>query len=161
MIPLRPALEQVAWADDRFFAFLETLPDAAWRAKAAPDEWDVAGLTFHLVASADWFGYQLGGPLRFTRDPSSLDEVKALRPVWRDVDAYLVAQADEEDSTVTFEEDGQVHEVRRSTVLTEVILHAVEHRAQVAAALKAGGFPSPELQDFSVWPFAQGTARDG
>jgi uncharacterized damage-inducible protein DinB len=47
--------------------------------------------------------------------------------------------------------------VLRSTVLTEVILHAVEHRAQIAAALKAGGFPSPELQDFSVWPYAEGS----
>lgn len=159
MIPMKAALEQVAWADDRFFAFVEGLPVEAWRSKAAPDEWDVTGLMFHLVASADWFGYQLGGPLRFTRDPDSIDEVRALRPVWQEIDAFLVAQADRDDGAVTYEEDGRTHAVLRSTVLTEVIIHAVEHRAQAAAALKAGGHPSPELQDLSVWPFAESEVR--
>lgn len=159
MIPMRAALEQVSWADDRFFAFLEGLPDEAWRAKASPDEWDVARLTFHLVASADWFAFELGRPLLFTDEPGSLDEIRALRPVWRELDAFLVAQADLDDETLTYEEDGESHDVKRSTVLTEVILHAVEHRAQIAAALKAKAFPSPELQDFSVWPFAEGRDR--
>lgn len=157
MIPMRAALEQVAWADDRFFGFLEGLPEEAWHAKATEDEWDVARLTFHLVASADWFAFELGQPIRFTEEPRSLDEVRTLRLVWRELDAFFVGQSGLEDGLLTYEEDGRAFEVLRSTVLTEVILHAVEHRAQIAAALKAGGFPSPELQDFSVWPYAEGS----
>lgn len=154
MIAMKPSLEQVAWADALFFRFLEELPDDAWRAKAGADEWDVTQLAFHLVASADWFRFQLGGELLFTKGPESIADVRALRPVWEEIDAFFVAQSELDDESLTYEEDGESHSVLRSTVLTEVILHAVEHRAQIAAALKAGGFPSPELQDYSVWPFA-------
>ena len=153
MIALKSALEQCAWADAKLFDFLSELTDDAWRAKAAEDEWHVAALTFHLIASADWYHYQLGGTLTFTSEPQSIAEVRALGPVWKAIDDFLIAEALKEDGEVTWVEDGQTFSALRSAVLTEAIIHSVEHRVHIAAALKTGGHPQLKLEDYSVWGF--------
>lgn len=153
MISLRNALEQMAWADDAFFSFLQELPDDAWRAKAGPDEWHVAALTFHLVASTDWYRFQLGGPIQFSEEPTSIAEVRGLQETWREINRFLIAQADLDDEVVHWEEDGQHFSSTRATVLTQVLIHAVEHRAHIAWALKVNGFPSPDLEDFTAWAY--------
>lgn len=155
MIALRTALEHVAWADDKLFEFLDTLPDDAWRARAAPDEWHVAALAFHLVASADWYRFQLGGQLALTSEPQSIAEVRALRSTWQAINRFLVAECDNDDEMLSYAEDGEAHHVLRSRVLTEVIVHSVEHRAQIAAALKAGGHTPLELEDYSAWAYRE------
>lgn len=150
---MKSALEHCAWADRKLFAFLATLPDEAWRAKAGPDEWHVAALTFHLIASADWYRYQLGGSLTFTEEPGSIAEVRDLGGAWEDINSFLCNEASRPDGVVTFTEDGQTFTELRSTVLTEVVVHSVEHRVQIAAALKVGGHAHLELEDYSAWAF--------
>ncbi len=154
MISIKVAVEQMAWANNRFFAFLETIPDEAWWAKIADGEWDIAHYAFHLVASSDWYCYMLGQPLRYTSEPRSLAEVKALRPVINEFDAFLIAQASLDDETLTYIDDNEPRSMRRSMVLTQALIHAVEHRTQAVAALKLCGFYSPDLDSFSMWPYA-------
>lgn len=143
----------MAWADDKLFAFLESLPNEAWSAKATEDDWDVVHLAFHLVASADWYRYELGGQLQFTEEPSSIAEVKALRATWREINEFLVAQSELDDGLVSWTEECQTDSALRSSVLTQAILHSVEHRTQIIAALKAAGVSAPDLEDFSVWAY--------
>jgi uncharacterized damage-inducible protein DinB len=153
MISLEVALKQMAWADEKLFAFLLTQPDEVWRAKFADDEWPVYSYVFHLVASADWYAFELGRKLTFSKEPESIAEVRGLGNIWKETNAYLVEQASLNDEMVKFEENGQEHEVLRSTVLSQAVIHAVEHRIHIATALKISGFVFPELEDFSVWGY--------
>lgn len=150
---LKLAIEHMAWADDRFVALLETLPDEAWRAKLGADDWHVAALAFHLVASADWYCYMLGQPLHFTSEPESIAEVRSHLPRLKEFNDYLLAQADLDDAVVTYEDDGETRSSRRSIVLMQALIHAVEHRTQAIAALTLRGFEAPTMDAFSTWPY--------
>ena len=41
----------------------------------------------------------------------------------------------------------------RSTILSQAIHHATEHRAQIASALEAKGFAPMNLDDLDLWEF--------
>jgi len=41
----------------------------------------------------------------------------------------------------------------RSTILSQAIHHATEHRAQIASALEAKGFAPVNLDDLDLWEF--------
>jgi uncharacterized damage-inducible protein DinB len=159
MISLSHMMDYTAWADAKLLSFLQELPDEAWRAKAHDDEWHVAGLVFHIVASADWYRYQLGGTLQFTEEPQSIAEVRALGDTWREINTFLCAQATLEDETVTFTEDGETFTEQRSSVLMQAAVHSVEHRTQIVAALKAGGHADIELADYAVWGYNAAKSR--
>jgi uncharacterized damage-inducible protein DinB len=45
----------------------------------------------------------------------------------------------------------------RSTILSQAIHHATEHRAQIAAALEAKGFTPVNLDDLDLWSFERET----
>ena len=143
----------MAWADIKLLEFLQHLPSEALKAKAAPDEWDVAHLIFHMIASADWYAFELGRTLHFTQDPDSLDGVLELGGIWREFNKYLLAECDKEDEVVTYFENGKEFKVMRSTVLAQDPIHSVEHRTQITLALKINGFPTLELEDYSQWGF--------
>ncbi|MBU6214103.1 MAG: maleylpyruvate isomerase N-terminal domain-containing protein, partial [Actinomycetales bacterium] len=159
VIALQEALEHMAWADRKLFAFLSELPDQAWHSRAHAQDWPVSGLVFHLVASADWYRYQLGGVLEVTSQPQSIADVRQLSREWQQINEFLVAEAAKEDGLVSFTEDGSIFSELRSTVLMEAFRHSTEHRTQIAAALKAGGHAHMELEDYSAWAFRDATAR--
>ena len=41
----------------------------------------------------------------------------------------------------------------RSTILSQAIHHATEHRAQLASALEAKGFKPMDLDELDLWAF--------
>ncbi|MFM8937646.1 MAG: hypothetical protein ACKOF0_01350, partial [Actinomycetota bacterium] len=41
----------------------------------------------------------------------------------------------------------------RSTILSQAIHHATEHRAQIASALEAKGFKPVDLDELDLWSF--------
>jgi uncharacterized damage-inducible protein DinB len=43
----------------------------------------------------------------------------------------------------------------RSTILSQAIHHATEHRAQIASALEAKGFTPVNLDDFDLWAYEE------
>ena len=45
----------------------------------------------------------------------------------------------------------------RSTILSQAIHHATEHRAQIASALEAKGFTPMNLDDLDLWEFEKTT----
>jgi len=49
--------------------------------------------------------------------------------------------------------EGQLIQRWRSTILSQAIHHATEHRAQIASALEAKGFTPINLDDLDLWEF--------
>jgi uncharacterized damage-inducible protein DinB len=153
MISLEKSLRQMAWADQKLFEHLLGLPDEAWRAKVVEGEWPVYSYLFHLVASADWYAFELGAKLHFTKEPESIDEVRTLGPIWRELDNFLIEECFKDDEELTYVEDGKEFRALRSTVLSQAVIHAVEHRIHIATALNLAGYELPNLEDFSVWGY--------
>jgi len=153
MISIEKSLKQMAWADEKLFNTMLELPDEAWRSKAAEGEWPAYSNLFHLIASADWYAYELGQPQRFTQEPESIDEIRGLGETWKEINAFLISEGARDDGEVTYSEHGKDFTVMRSTVLSQAIIHAVEHRIHIAIALQQGGFAFPDLEDFSVWGY--------
>jgi uncharacterized damage-inducible protein DinB len=149
MIPIHGAIKYMAWADDKLFHFLRTIPAEAWKAKVNDDDWPVFGLAFHLIATVDWFCFELGYEPVIHDEPSSVEELLALGTVWRDLNAILIQESLKDDELLSYEEDGNSYSVNRSSVLFEAFHHSVEHRVQIATALKSNGYSSPNLDEYS------------
>jgi uncharacterized damage-inducible protein DinB len=49
----------------------------------------------------------------------------------------------------------------RSTVLSQAIHHATEHRAQIASALEVKGFEPINLDDISLWDYEKYETKNG
>jgi len=159
MIDLTRGLRHLAWADDWLFARLAEYPPDAMLARFAPEAWSVARLAIHIVGGAEWYRYCLTATpwtdlVPPSTEPKALQEyVVSLRPHLADLDATLLDQAALPDGSVAFvDEDGQ-RSALRSTILTQAVLHSIEHRAQIAAALEASGFDLLPLDDIDLWAF--------
>jgi uncharacterized damage-inducible protein DinB len=51
--------------------------------------------------------------------------------------------------------DGEKVKRWRSTILSQAIHHATEHRAQIASALEAKGFTPVNLDDLDLWSYEE------
>ncbi len=154
MVDMSRALLHLAWADEIFFTQFAALPESAMGARYAPDAWPAGQLAAHIVGSASWYRYCLTGEpwldVTGVRTPA---DIGALLPDLLSMDAVLLAQGRLPDEPVTFaDEDGQ-RTALRSTLLGQACLHAIEHRAQISAALEASGFTPISLDDLDFWAF--------
>ena len=70
------------------------------------------------------------------------------------VDKALLDCVDLDDIQIEFKnyEDKMVKRWR-STILSQSIHHATEHRAQIASALEAKGFNPVDLDDLDLWSY--------
>lgn len=154
MIGIERGLRHLAWADDRFFVHLATLPAEAFAVSYAPDAWSVGRLATHIVGAAEWYRYCLTGE-HWTdlRPAANSDDARVLHHHLMDLDATLIAQAAGDDARVTFADEGGETSAMRSSLLAQAILHSVEHRAQIACALLVNGFDAPVLDDLDLWAY--------
>ena len=154
MIDLTRALRHMAWADDRFFAGLATLPPEALTVSYAPDAWPVARLAVHIVGGAEWYRYCLtGASWTDLMEPTTGTDVEGLRRSLLELDALLLDQASLPDAVLSFRDEAGETQALRSTLLTQAVVHAAEHRTQIACALAAHGFAGPVLDDLDLWAF--------
>lgn len=154
MIEMTRAMRHLSWADDRFFAALADLPDEAFAVSYAPDAWSVGRLTTHIVGAAEWYCYCTAGiPWTDLRPAASGADVRVLQAHLAELDAVLLEQASLADDRMSFEDEGGPSSAMRSTLLTQAVVHATEHRAQICCALAANGFDTPSLDDLDLWAF--------
>lgn len=154
MIDLTRGLRHLAWANDRFYAQLQELPAEALGAKYAPDAWSVGRLAAHIVMGTDWFRYCLTGrPWTDLTDLAVAGDIAALRTFLAQADADLLAEADKADALLTFEDEDGPRQALRSTLLTQAIVHAAEHRAHIATALEVSGAGRIDLDALDLWAF--------
>ena len=82
-------------------------------------------------------------------------EVKLLKDTLLELDAKILEQSDLPEDDLTINEDAETWLALRSTVLTQTIHHATEHRAQLMDALEARGYTPISLDDVDLWSFAR------
>jgi uncharacterized damage-inducible protein DinB len=69
-------------------------------------------------------------------------------------DSVLLDAAFLPEGTVVREWEGKTIIRARSTIISQAVHHATEHRAQLVSALEARGFTSINLDDYDLWNYA-------
>jgi len=154
-------LSHMAWANQKTIAHLESLNEDSLKAFATNPEWHVAEIVYHIVDSADHYAYRISGIPALTQpgDPC-IEVVKEIADLVRLkeqaglMDAALLECVKLEDTQIEYiNYEDKLVKRWRSTILSQAIHHATEHRAQIASALEAKGFKPMNLDDLDLWAF--------
>lgn len=154
MISLELALKHMAWANQGIYAELLQLPNDALLAYVTNSEWTVGEIASHIAEASDWYGYRLSGRVHtdFAR-PTTMAQMKEIADLLATFDADLLEQSLRPDAEIIVLRDAQEFRCMRSTILTQGIHHATEHRAQLVGALEYKGLTSINLDDFDLWGY--------
>ena len=158
-ISMERLLKHMSWANQRTIEHLMTLPSEALQAFATNAEWKVSEIIRHIVESGNFYVYRMTGNFpaeKFPEDfqPSSHEDLKLLLNKAKSVDAALLVCESLDDIQLEFKNyAGEQVKRWRSTILSQSIHHATEHRAHIASALEAKGFVPVDLDELDLWSF--------
>ena len=168
-IALDRLLAHMAWANQKTIEHLQTLPKESLKAFATNPEWHAAEIIYHIVDSADHYAFRISGLPALTQpgDPC-IDDVKEIADLARlkeqaaIVDKALLDCVKLDDIQLEYKNyEDKLVKRWRSTILSQAIHHATEHRAQLASALEAKGINPVNLDDLDLWSFEIDTESKG
>lgn len=154
-------LAHMAWANQKTITHLQSLSEESLAAFATNEEWNVAEIIHHVIDSADQYAFRISGIPALTQpgDPC-IEDVREIADLARlkgqavTVDKALLECETLDDIQIEFKNYRDIMVKRwRSTILSQAIHHATEHRAQIASALEAKGFKPIDLDELDLWAF--------
>jgi uncharacterized damage-inducible protein DinB len=145
----------MAWANQEFFKILTGLPDTALTLDAWNPEWSVGVIANHIVIAQGRFIARLEkGPMPVEMaQPLTGAGMAELGRRSAENDAKLATFLGDADELLTFVRMGQEVSFMKSTLLTQIIHHATDHRAQVSSILAARGMDVINLDALDLWSF--------
>lgn len=161
-------LKHMAWANQEVIGKIAELPKEALDAYVVNPEWTVGTIVRHIGSASNWYVWRLLDREAFTAEEKAywdarlkdddeespkMQEINYVLEVLRSSDAMLLEQSRLPDADVPREFRGEQHVFKRSTILSQAVHHATEHRAQAVSALELRGFDSINLDDFDVWSY--------
>lgn len=158
-IGLERLLAHMKWANRLTIEHLQTLPDEALKAFATNSEWFVGEIMHHIVEAADNYAYRITNvrcevPGEKIQELESIKDLEFLKVQADAIDTALQESAKLDDVQLEFVNySGNLVKRWRSTILSQAIHHATEHRAQIASALEAKGFKPVDLDELDLWSF--------
>jgi len=164
-ISMNRMLGHMAWANAKTITHLQTLPEEALLAFATNPEWHVAEIIHHIVDSGDHYAFRISGIPAITQpDDPCIDDVKEIADLARlkeqaaIVDKALLECVNLDDIQIeVMNDEDKLVKRWRSTILSQSIHHATEHRAQLASALEAKGFKPVDLDALDLWAYERET----
>jgi uncharacterized damage-inducible protein DinB len=141
------------WANLRLLEHCAELTDEQLNATISGSFGSIQDTLQHIVTSEESYFSRIstGQPFNWPEEtpPMSIADMTA---VLRKTGAGLIEWAPKVKAkdTVLLDWNGTPREVPKTIILTQVINHATEHRAQVMAILTELGIQSPNLQS---WPY--------
>lgn len=167
-------LKHMAWANEAILTKVSELPDEALDSFVVNPEWTAREIVRHIASSATWYGWRLLDKSSFTESDhalwqSKLDQTEVQPATSRDVlttisyakaaDAELLSASLLPEGDVYREWEGEIIIRKRSTILSQAVHHATEHRAQLVSALEYKGFTTINLDDYDLWNYADTIAE--
>lgn len=144
----------MAWANDKVYTAAETLPEEALGAYITNPEWTAGQILEHIVGGATWYVNRLTGrPWTDIPFPKKIADISNLKKMLAGFDAEILECLAEGEGIIIEEWDGKKIERKRSTVLSQAVHHATEHRAQLVDALEFKGFPLINLDSIDLWSY--------
>jgi uncharacterized damage-inducible protein DinB len=151
---LERALKHMSWANQAVYKLIIALPDDALKAYATDPDWTVGEILRHIASSSGGYGARLKGiDAEVLVRPKKMQELQAIAKQLLSNDAELLVLADISDEKMAVIREGETTHWMRSTIVTQAIHHATEHRAQAVSALEAKGFKAVNLDDYDVWAY--------
>lgn len=161
-ISLERLLKHMLWANQRTIKHLQSLSEDSLKAYSIKPEWHVGEIIFHIVDSANEYANRLiidSGVIKL--DLSSIDDVNKISDLDKlmdqalQIDKKLLECLNLDDVEVEYKTySGRLVKDWRSTILSQAIHHATEHRAQISSALEAKGFTPVDLDELDLWRYA-------
>ena len=154
MISVERLLKHMAWANQKVYSAAETLPDEAFGAYIVNPEWTVARILEHIVGGATWYVNRLEiENWKEIPTPKSGAEVKVLKAMLADFDAKILSAVEHGEGKIAGKYDGRDITRERSTIISQAVHHATEHRAQLIDALEFKRYKVINLDDIDLWAF--------
>ena len=159
MISLELSLRHMAWSNQKFFTYFSTAPDEVFGLRAAEGEWPIGQLLTHLAGSTEWYRYCLNGTLWTELKPvTSAAGAAEYLPLMANLDQVLIDNVSLADEELTIDADGEIIKATRSLILSQAVVHAAEHKGQIATVLKQHGHHI-DLDYLDVWVFLAETSQ--
>ncbi len=141
------------WANLRLFESCAGLADEQLQASLHGGYGAIRDTLQHIVNSERSYYSRIstGRPYRRPEDAPPMSVAEMMETV-RATGAGLIELAPkvEAGETVEIDWDGELRQTPKAILLTQVINHATEHRAQVMATMTQLGIEPPDLQ---AWPY--------
>ena len=156
MISIQLLLEHMAWANQEIFKEVKKLDTKVLDYYVIDPEWTVRTIMVHIAGASHLYGQRLNGEpfsrfeLKSTDDSEIIDEL--LSELER-IDQSLMKNIERDDEVVTYMTSKGERSSTVSEILSQLIFHAGEHRAQIVAALDKHNERSINLDNFSVWSY--------
>ena len=162
-------LKHMAWANQEILTQVSSMPDEALDAYAVNPEWTAREIMRHIASSATWYGYRLIDKEALTEaeknvwkeklaeteiPPATMKDMQVLLDRLKAADSELLSAAKKPEGFIVHTMDGRTVSRARSTIISQSIHHATEHRAQLVSALEAKGFVGINLDDYDVWYYS-------
>ena len=153
-LTLERALKHMSWANQEVYKLIIALPDEALDAYATDPEWNVGEILRHIASSAGGYGARLKGvDAEVLVRPTTMQDLQVIAKKLLSSDSELQHLANVEDEKIAVTREGRTIHWMRSTIVTQAIHHATEHRAQAVSALEAKGFKAVDLDDYDLWAY--------
>ena len=153
MISLDVALKHLAWSNQKFLAQFAGQSDEVFALRAADGEWPIGQLLTHLVGSSHWYRYCLTGIDWTELEPATNAKTVAEYGLMiAEIDQLLIENASLDDETLTVVTGNESFTVQRSLILSQAVMHAAEHKGQIATIMKQHGHHI-DLDELDVWAF--------
>ena len=152
MISVELLAKHMAWANQEIFKEVKKLDPDVLDYYVVDKEWTVRIIMVHIVAASYLYGQRLDEKpfSKIEFDIESPDLIDTLLSALEGIDNDLIEQAYKEDREITYETSKGMRSQRASVILSMMIFHTTEHRAQIVAALDKNNERSINLDKYSV-----------
>ena len=157
MISLETSLKHLAWSNQKFFTYFGDKNEEVFGLRASDGEWPIGQILTHLAGSGEWYRYCLNGGewtdlKKVTNGAIALEYLV----IMAELDGVLLDELMKPDEKLEIEgEDGIIY-ATRSLIPSQAVMHAAEHKGQIAAILKQHGHHI-DLDVLDVWSFVSET----
>ena len=155
MISLELLAKHMAWANQEIYKEVKKLDPEVLDYFVVDKEWTVRTIMVHIVTASYLYSQRLQekpfSKIKF--DIESPDLIDDLIDALENIDKDLIEQSSREDEEVTFETSKGESSGKVSVILSMMIFHATEHRAQIVAALDKNNERSINLDEYSIFGY--------
>ena len=162
MISVEVLCKHMAWANQEIYKAVQKLDSKVLDYYLIDPEWTVKNIMIHIAGASHLYGQRLNGD-PFSKfelnNPDSPDVIDELLEHLQRIDAQLVQNSNLDDGEITFMTSKGERSATASSILSQMVFHSAEHRAQIVAALDNHGVRDINLDDYDVWSYIDNTKQ--
>ena len=158
MISIELSVKHMAWANQEIYKEVQKLDNEVLNYYVIDPEWTVRNILIHIVGAGHLYGQRLDGdpfsPFKLESDDDEMLIDQLLAALER-IDQGLIKFANVEDGDLTYMTSQGERTSKISTIISQMIFHAAEHRAQIIAALDKHNLREINLDRYSVFSYIE------